>query len=61
MFKNILLDNHALIQGTVAFFLSFTIFGYIMVKAWRMRREDASHLASLPLDNDTETSHTTQS
>lgn len=61
MFKNIIIDNHALIQGSVAFFLSFSIFAYIMVKAWGMRSEDASHLASLPLDNDTENSHTTQS
>jgi hypothetical protein len=61
MFKHIIIDNHALIQGLVAFILSFTIFAYIMVKAWRMRKEDATHLANLPLDTDTETSHTTQS
>ena len=54
LFKNIVLDNGGQLQGAVAFLLSFSIFGYIMLRAWKMRKDEADHLASLPLDNDSD-------
>ncbi|NWK56728.1 hypothetical protein HW115_13980 [Verrucomicrobiaceae bacterium N1E253] len=60
IFKDIVLDSGGKTQGLVAFFLSFIVFSFIMVRAWRARRDDEKHVASLPLNNDTETSHTTQ-
>jgi len=54
LFKNIVLDNGGQLQGIVAFILSFSIFGYIMVRAWKMRKTEADHLANLPLENDSE-------
>lgn len=54
MFKYIILDNGGQLQGLVAFIISFSIFGYIMLRAWKMRKEEADHLANLPLENDSE-------
>jgi len=54
LFKNIVLDHGGQLQGAVAFLLSFSIFGYIMLRAWKMRKDEADHLASLPLENDSD-------
>lgn len=71
MFKYIVIDNGALFQALVAFVLTFSVFLIIMLRAWKMRRSEADHLASLPLDNDSDsethistvsdTTHTTKS
>lgn len=61
IFKDIVLDSGGRTQGLVAFFLSFIVFSFIMVRAWRSRRDDEDHVTHLPLNNDSETSHTNQS
>lgn len=52
MFKYIVIDNGALFQALLAFVLTFSVFLIIMLRAWKMRSSEADHLASLPLDND---------
>ncbi len=61
IFKDIIIDTDGMIQGLVAFIISFAIFSFVMIRAWRTRRDDDGHMANLPLSNDTETSHTTKS
>lgn len=60
IFKDIVIDRDGVAQGLIAFILSFAIFSFVMVRAWRARRDDEDHVANLPLDNDSENSHTTQ-
>lgn len=57
MFKQIVIDDQATLQAIVAFVITTSVFAVIMLKAWRMRHEDAEHLSQLPLDNTPETHH----
>ncbi len=57
MFKGIVTDEGAALQAGVAFFLTFSVFLLIIIRAWRARRDD-DRVAHLPLDDDSETSHT---
>ncbi|MBT8037030.1 MAG: hypothetical protein KJO21_05755 [Verrucomicrobiae bacterium] len=57
MFKEIVTDEGAALQAGVAFFITFSVFFLIMFRAWRVRRDD-DHVANLPLEGDSETSHT---
>lgn len=65
--KNIIVDNAALWQALAAFTLTFSIFVVIMVRAWKMRKNESDHMSSLPLDDDDtdaishKPSHTTKS
>ena len=54
MFKDIVTDEGAVIQAGVAFFVTFSVFLLIIIRAWRVRRED-DHVANLPLEGDSET------
>ncbi|MCP5536477.1 MAG: hypothetical protein H7A51_09630 [Akkermansiaceae bacterium] len=58
MFKAIVTDEGAVVQASVAFFLTFSVFFLIMIRAWRVRRVDDDRVANLPLEDDSETSHT---
>jgi len=58
MFKSIILDHGAAAQAIVAFVITSSVFGLIILRTWRMKKEDSAHLANLPLDSDSETSHT---
>ncbi len=58
MFKNIVPDDGAALQALVAFIITFAVFSMIMLRAWHMRREDSDHMSSLPLEDDSETHHT---
>ncbi len=57
MFKDIVTDDGAALQASVAFFVTFSVFLLIIIRAWRARRDD-DHVAHLPLEEDSETSHT---
>lgn len=57
MFKDIVTSEGATLQAAVAFFVTFSVFLLIMIRAWRMRRENDDHVANLPLESDSETSH----
>ena len=58
MFKNIVPDDGAALQALVAFIITFAVFSMIMLRAWHMRREDANRMSNLPLDDSSETHHT---
>lgn len=58
MFKEIVTDKGAVLQASVAFFVTFSVFFLIMIRAWRVRRADDDRVANLPLEDDSETSHT---
>lgn len=57
MFKDIVTDDGAVLQASVAFFVTFSVFLLIIIRAWRARRDD-DRVAHLPLEEDSETSHT---
>lgn len=52
MFKRVLYEDWQKIIPIIAFLITFTVFLVFVVRALRMRREDAGHMASLPLDID---------
>lgn len=58
MFKEIVTDDGAALQATIAFFITFSVFALIIIRAWRVRRDDDDRVANLPLEGDSETSHT---
>ena len=52
MFKRIILEDWNQIGGLISFFLTFGIFASIMFRAWKMKPKEASHMASLALEED---------
>jgi len=58
MFKSIILDHGAAAQAILAFFITASVFGLIILRTWRMKKEDSLHLANLPLDDDSKKQHT---
>ena len=58
MFKSIILDHGATAQAILAFAITSSVFGLIILRTWRMKKEDSLHLANLPLDDDSESPHT---
>jgi len=58
MFKDIITSEGAAVQAAVAFFVTFSVFFLIMIRAWSVRRTDDDRVANLPLEDDSETSHT---
>jgi hypothetical protein len=58
MFKSIILDHGAAAQAILAFAITSSVFGLIILRTWRMKKEDSLHLANLPLDDDSEKQHT---
>ncbi len=58
MFKDIITAEGAALQAGVAFFVTFSVFFLIMIRAWSVHREDDDRVANLPLEDDSETSHT---
>lgn len=53
MFKTIIVDNWEGWAPIASFILTAGIFGSIMIRAWKMRPEEAAHLSSLPLEENT--------
>lgn len=58
MFKEIITAEGAALQAGVAFFVTFSVFFLIMIRAWHVHRDSDDHVANLPLEGDSETSHT---
>ena len=58
MFKSIILDHGAAALAILAFAITASVFGLIILRTWRMKKEDSAHLSNLPLDGDSETPHT---
>lgn len=54
MFKRILQEEWALCIPVIAFFIFFTIFLVISIRALRLGRKEREHLASLPLQDSTQ-------
>jgi len=53
MFKRVLYEDWQQIIPIIAFILTFAVFIVFVIRAIRMRKDDAGHMASLPLENDT--------
>jgi hypothetical protein len=54
MFHRIIHDHWTSIVPIVAFALTFTVFMGVLVRTIMMKKEKLDHLASLPLQNDTQ-------
>lgn len=52
--NRITLDSGAMLQGILAFCVSFFLFGWMMSRAWTMGKDKFDHVATLPLEEDTE-------
>lgn len=50
MFKTIIVDTWEGWPPIASFVLTASIFGGIMVRAWRMNKEESSYLLALPLE-----------
>lgn len=57
MFKRILHEEWADIVPIIAFFFTFTIFVVAIVRSVRMKKATREHLSSLPLEDDSTTTH----
>ncbi len=58
MFKEIVTAEGAAIQAGVAFFVTFSVFFLIMFRAWHAHRDSDDRVANLPLEDDSDTTHT---
>lgn len=54
MFKRILYEEWQQAVPIIAFLLTFSVFLFFVVRAFRLQGEEAQRMASLPLDIDTE-------
>ncbi|MFT4546994.1 MAG: hypothetical protein ACI8XO_002285 [Verrucomicrobiales bacterium] len=52
MFKRVLYEEWHTLVPIISFILTFGVFLYFVVKAIRLKRDETSHMASLPLDFD---------
>ena len=52
MFQRITFESWHSIIPVVAFFLTFGVFVYFVVRAVRMKKNDVEHISHLPLDDD---------
>ncbi len=56
MIKNIIPDSNAAFQAIIAFFVTFSVFFLIMLRAWFVKKSDDDRVAHLPLEDDSATS-----
>lgn len=52
MFKRMFIENWDGWTAGIAFFVTFSIFSWFVIRAVRMRKEEADQLAGLPLEED---------
>lgn len=52
MFRRVTPEEWSQITAILGFALTFLVFLAALIKAWRMTRDTAGHLASLPLEPD---------
>lgn len=50
MFKTIIVDTWEGWAPIASFFLTASIFGGIMIRAWRMKKDESAYLSALPLE-----------
>lgn len=55
MFKTIIVDTWQGWAPIASFILTASIFGGIMIRAWRMQADEADYLSTLPLESNTTT------
>lgn len=56
MFKRVIVEDWATILPVVSFFIFFVVFAAITIRALRLGRKDRDRMASMPLDETTDTS-----
>ncbi|MFN0130136.1 MAG: CcoQ/FixQ family Cbb3-type cytochrome c oxidase assembly chaperone [Verrucomicrobiales bacterium] len=52
MFRRVNPEEWIHLTSIVGFVLTFLVFLVAVIRAWRLRREKADHLARLPLESD---------
>lgn len=52
MFKRLIYEDAFLVFPFVAFFVTFFVFVYFVLSAWRMKQRQADYFAKLPLDKE---------
>jgi hypothetical protein len=52
MFLRLSLESWHMIIPVIAFFLTFSVFVYFVIRALRMKKPDIDHISHLPLDGD---------
>lgn len=57
MFRRVTPEEWSQITAMLGFALTFLVFLTALIKAWRMTRHNADHLAALPLEPDTAIQH----
>jgi len=56
MFKRVIIEDWATILPVVSFFIFFVVFAAITVRALRLSKKDRDHMASMPLEDSSDTS-----